>query len=186
MKSSHGPVPGAAGTGIILWRQSATSARRHQPENASQMCMPRCMESLQSTDLRAILDRGKQPLAECRQLCGLGSCLRRNQVKARVRGKGNLERYDEPALGDILLDIGGPAHGNADAVDGGLHRHQDQVEAQSRLFRDVRRQPGSREPEPPVVVITSAGMQERVMGKVFGATQRLVARKQRWAAYRKQ
>ena len=102
-----------------------------------------------------------------RQFGRFGARLRRNQIEAGVGRQGDLERDDQATLGDVGFDIGGSADGNADPVDRGLHGHQDQVEGQAGLFGNVGRQAGRREPQPPVVVIAAARMQQRVVGEVF-------------------
>src|ERR1700730_14725934 len=55
-----------------------------------------------------------QPLPECVQLRRIRARLRRNQIEPGIRRQRDLEGNHEPSLGDIVLYIGRPPHGDAD------------------------------------------------------------------------
>src|ERR1700753_3898972 len=60
-----------------------------------------------SGDLQAALDGGEKPSPERRQFGRFSARLRRDQIEAGIRRQRDLERHHEPALGDVILDIGG-------------------------------------------------------------------------------
>jgi len=88
--------------------------------------------------------------------------------------------------GNVFLHIGGAAHRDAEAVDGGLHGHEDEVECHARLLGEIGRLPGRCQPQPPVVAVGIGGVQQHVIPEVLGAFQRLVAIEQARAAHREQ
>ena len=90
----------------------------------------------------------------------IGPALGRDQIKSGVRRQRDLEGNHEASLCDVLLDIGGAPHGDADAVYGGLHRHEDQVEGDARLRRNIGRQSGRGQPLSPVIAVGGAGVQQ--------------------------
>jgi hypothetical protein len=125
---------------------------------------------------------GDQPVAEGCDLRGVRAGLRRHEIKSRSVRQRHVERRDEASFRQIGLDIGGAADGDAEPVDGRLHGHEDQVEAQARLALQLQRQARGREPEPPVVVVACV-VQQRVMREVFRLAQRMRPPQQRGTAH---
>src|SRR3954453_2847764 len=80
-----------------------------------QLLSPRRLRCI-SQRLRLALCDLRQPISENGQFWRIGAGLRRDQIEARVDRQCDLEWHDQTALGDVVLHIGGAAHGDAESV----------------------------------------------------------------------
>src|SRR5208282_1590415 len=80
--------------------------------------------------------RGQQPVAEQGDFRGVGGVLGGDDVEAGIGGQHHVERDDQAAGGDVGLDEAGAAECDAEAVHGGLDRHETLVEAQAAAGGD--------------------------------------------------
>src|SRR5437763_9505865 len=66
--------------------------------------------------------RADNPAPERGKVALLGAKTAIDQVPAHALGHAERKRRDQPPGGEVVVDIGADAHGDAEAVDGGLQR----------------------------------------------------------------
>src|SRR5438445_2486839 len=89
------------------------------------------------------------PAAKRGKVALLGAKTAIDQVPAHALGHAERKRRDQPPGGEVVVDIGADAHGNAEAVDGGLQRLA--VELKLRPARGDAGDGGVLQPGRPVI-----------------------------------